>query len=232
LLATTPSSITLARVNPHRISFARTLPILALLLSYVLIAVPATRAYFYFSRASQHGRDLLVPHHGSYIRIPHEHFLRTSVLGSAELTEPAIVPINFPGGFIDLAVQKKAGTWPHGWSPQGISVPAWKAIILPIFCLPFWWLAGLGIDSLFRPRQLRWWALLSGSVFWAFYLLAAVGLVFNVLVAKDHYPSALAYGVGLWFILLAAFPITWVQRLLALRRIKTSLHARLSAETQ
>lgn len=219
-------------MTPQRLSFARALPILALLLSYVIIAVPATMAYINLKSASRHGRDVIVRYHKLQVSVSHEHFLRTSVLGSAELTSNTIVAINFAGGFIDLAVQKKAGTWPHGWSPQGISVRAWKAIILPIYCLPFWWLAGLGIDLLFRQRQLRWWALLFGSLFWAFYLLAGAGLVFNVLVAKDRYPITLLYGVGLWFSLLAAFPITWIKRMLAQRRIKTILQARLSAELQ
>jgi len=219
-------------VNPQRISFARTLPILALLLSYVIIAVPATMAYINLRSASSHGSDVIVRYHKDPFSVSHLHFLRPSLESGAALTSRTIVATNFAGGSIEFAVQKAAGTWPHGWAPFGISVTTWKAIAFPIYCLPFWWLVGLGMDATFHQRQLRWWALLPGSLLWAFSLLVAVGLIFNVLAAKDRFPLALECGVCLWFILLSVFPFNWIKMELATRRIKARLHSRLAAETQ
>ena len=43
-------------MNPRRISFARSLPLLAFLLSYIIAAVPATMTYIGLRHISRHGR--------------------------------------------------------------------------------------------------------------------------------------------------------------------------------
>jgi hypothetical protein len=98
--------------------------------------------------------------------------------------------------------------------------------------LPFWWLAGAGIDGTLGARRLRWWSLLPALLLWAFFLLALVAfyVAFSPLERTEVvYP---VWSVWLWFALLSAFPITWIKQALARRRIKTTLQARLYAELQ
>ena len=230
--ATKRSSITLAPVNPQRISFARTLPILALLLSYVIIAVSATMAYVSLKRTSVHGGDVIVRYHKLRIRVLHEHFLRNSILGSAGLTSHSIQALNMPGFLIDLGVDRCSKSWPSEWAPRGIDFTQWRALTFPIYSLPFWWIAGLGLDGLIKRSRFQWPALLLGSALWASFLVIGIGLW---LAAVNDNPESLSFpfwGFGLWSILLSAFPITGVKQWLTARRTKASLHARLSAELQ
>jgi hypothetical protein len=219
-------------VNPQRISFARTLPILALLLSYVIIAVPATMAYINLKSASRHGSDVMIRSHKLRFRISHESFARASILGSAEITSHSVQAFNMPGFLLDLAVDRCSKSWPNEWTPRGLDFAQWRALSFPIFCLPFWWIAGSGLDGSLKRSRLSWLALLLGFSLWVAFLVTGLGLWF---AARHDNPENIIFpfwGFGLWFVLLAAFPIAWMRQALARRRIRTSLHARLSAEMQ
>jgi hypothetical protein len=219
-------------VNPHRISLARTLPILALLLSYVIIAVPATMAYINVKSASRNGSDVIVRYHRFQRRIPHEHFLRLSVEAGADITSRIIQAVNLPGHFIEFAVAKCAGNSWRTWSPFRWDFLAWRAFSFPVSCLPFWWLTGVGLDGLLRRRELRWWHLVPSLILWAFFLMWVSVFYFGFSAFERTETVYPIWSVWLWFILLSAFPITWVKQWFKRRRIRTSLHARLSAELQ
>lgn len=219
-------------MNPNRIFFARSFPTLALLLSYVIIAVPATMAYINLRHISRHGRGVTFHSRRYEFTVPPEHFLRSAVLSSAEITSHSIQALNIPGFIIQVGVDRFLPTWPMGWVPPGMDFTQWRAIILPICCLPFWWFAGIGIDALTTRRRRSWWVLLVGSTFWVFIGVIETGLWFGI-SKSDRNGLVFPYvGLGLWFVLLSAFPTTWVKQALAWRRNKSSLQARLSAELQ
>lgn len=230
-MAPTQSSITLARVNPRRISFARSLPILVFLLSYVVIAVPATMAYINVRSASRNGSDVIVRSRQFQARISYEHFLRRSVQAGADLTSHAIQALNIPGFMIQIPMDRCTTAWPSDWVPAGWDFTEWRAIILPLCCIPFWWFAGVGVDGLTTRRRLALGTLLLGSALWASMAVFEVGLW--LVAGEDRGEGAYVFwGLGLWFILFSAFPITWVKRGLTWRRTKASLRSRLSAETE
>jgi hypothetical protein len=219
-------------VNPHRISFARTLPILAFLLSYVLIAVPATLVYAHLRHVSQHGGGVRFHSRRYDFTIHRKDFLRTSVLSPAEITSHSIQALNMPGFVIELGVDRSLRTWPTEWVPSGMDYTQWRAFILPVCCLPFWWMEGIGIDALTGRRRLLWPVLLLGSIFCVVIGVVETGLWFGI-PKSDRNGLVFPYvGLGLWFALLSAFPIAWIKQALARRRIKTTLQARLYAELQ
>lgn len=213
-------------MNPHRISFARTLPILALLLSYVILAVPATMSYVSLKR---HGRGVSFHSHRYQFTIPPEHFLRSSITESAEVTSHYIQALNMPGFMIQIPADRLTRAWPMEWAPRGLDFTQWRAFILPLCCIPFWWFAGVGVDSFTTRQRLAWWILLLGSILWASMAFFEVGLWLAAGADRKELVFPL-WGLGLWFVLLSAFPITWVKQWLKHRRIRASLHARLSAE--
>jgi hypothetical protein len=189
-------------------------------------------AYVNLKRASQHGHDVIIRSHEFQFRISHEHLLRASILGSAQLTSHSVQALNMPGFLLDLAVDRCSRSWPIEWTPAGLTSSQWRALSFPIFCLPFWWIAGLGLDGLVKRHRLRWPALLIGFCLWVSFLVTGVGVW---LAAPNDNPEKLIFpfwGFALWCVLFSAFPITWVRQWLSHRRIKTSLHTRLTAETQ
>lgn len=76
-----------------------------------------------------------------------------------------VVLLNFPAAFVDLAV-----SWPMHRSLRDSPLVftfdrwAWRALVYPLYALPFWWILGRSVDcgrSLRNkdPKRLRWWDL-------------------------------------------------------------------------
>jgi hypothetical protein len=219
-------------VNPQRISFARTLPILAPLLSYLVVAVLSTMVYVNLKLASRHGHDVILHTHQFRLRVPHDDVLSSSVLLVARGSSRTIRAINLPAHFIEFAFAKATRTSSTTWSPFHWDFLVWRAFGFPILCLPFWWLAGVGLDGMVGTRRFHWWSLLPALLLWSFFLfaLAAFYVAFSPLERTEVvYP---VWSVWLWLTLFSTFPIAWIKQALAHRRIKNTLQARLSAELQ
>lgn len=124
-----------------------------------------------------------------------------------------VTEINMPGVFVEALVSMPT-SWPQSWHPEGMMLESWRAIILPFFCLPFWWFAGRGVDGVLGWRRLHWATMLLGSVLFAAFVVLLVGLRFG-LPASDRTPDGnwIFYGFGLWILVLAAFPIAWLRRI-------------------
>ena len=217
-------------MNPQRISFARTLPILALLLSYIIIAVTATMAYGHLRHLSQHGRGVRFHSHRYDFVIQPRNFLLTSIFASAEITSHTILALNMPGFIIEVPSEHTSSGLITQLHPMSFN--QWRALALPVCCLPFWWFVGVGLDALAGRRRLNWIFLLLGSILWVFIGVIETGLWFGISKADRNGLMFPYLGLGFWFILLSAYPTAWVRQLLAHRRIKTILQARLSAELQ
>jgi hypothetical protein len=57
--------------------------------------------------------------------------------------------LNFPGMLPALLIDRFT-TWPNDWMPAWSDVLGmwgWRSISWSIFCLPFWWVAGRGLDA-------------------------------------------------------------------------------------
>jgi len=122
----------------------------------------------------------------------------------------AITYLNFPGLFGSLLVDRFT-TWPDDWTPawaEPLGLWGWRALSWPIFCLPFWWLAGRGLDSFFASlasngtkQRIPWFEA------WGFAMLGIIILVlcFGLAVmtnSHDEFPAMRWLFVPgiLWFI--------------------------------
>jgi hypothetical protein len=211
------------------------LPILALLLSYVIIAIPTGLTYVKLHRASGSNGDAIVTTPQHRLLVHHEHFLRYSLTSSALATSRAIQGINLPARFIEYTIDESMRTSPNRWSPHGLYPATWQAISFPIYCLPFWCLVGFGLDGISGRHRLRLRVLLPASLFW--FLWASSFLFFIVgpepnSLAQRFDISFIVRGLALWTLLLGVFPVGWIIRGLALQRSRERLHARLKAELQ
>jgi hypothetical protein len=218
-------------VNPQRISFARTLPILALLLSYVIIAVPATMIYVNLEHASRGSDDVIIQHGQFQIIVPHDHILRSSLTAAEGGASHTVQAINLPGHFIEFAIGKFTAQ-PGTWSLFHLDFLAWRALTFPTCCLPFWWLAGVGLDGMSGDRRLRWWIFVPSLILWVLFLLFIVGFYFDSSPLEREEAVYPIWSFWLWSVLLTAFPIALVKQWLARRRIRANLQARLTAELQ
>ena len=188
-------------MNPQRFSFARSLPILAFLLSCVLVVIAAAMAH-----------------------------LNPKPEAGANMASFSIQAINLPGSFIDFTIDKLTDTPSQGWAPRGTYSSVWRAIAFPIFCLPFWWFAGLGLDALFGRQWIRWWTCLEGSLLCLFSLLFFFVTAVGSRSLEPQRMIAALCGLAFWTLVFSPFVLTTLRQWLTLRRTKARLEARLFAE--
>lgn len=212
-------------MTPNRISFARTLPILALLLSYIAVAVPVTMAYINLRHATRYSHDVILQSHQIGIRVPHDHVLRFSLQLVALGTSDTIQAVNLPGHFIEFAIAKCASNSWRTWSPFHWDVFAWRAFSFPVCCLPFWWLAGVGVDGILQRHRLRWWHFVPGLILWAFFLMWVSVFYFGFSALERTEGVYPIWSVWLWLVLLSTFPVTWVRQWLASRATRAGAPA-------
>lgn len=125
--------------------------------------------------------------------------------------------VNLPATAIEVVVSHLARTWPQGWTPRGIFVHSWRAVVFPFYALPFWWFVGLGTDDLLQRRTLRWPPRVAGMLLWAFTVFLFVGFIFAMSAKERGSLTYPLWGLALWSLLLAVFPIGWSA---LLRRLK------------
>jgi hypothetical protein len=128
----------------------------------------------------------------------------------------------------EVVVSMAAGSWPESWRPKSFGPTAqdlfvWRGLTFPLYCIPFWWFAGIGVDAAMSRRRPHWSILLIGTLLVALFLLIAIAVTFGV-DADDHKDMAFVFfGFAIWIPLLSAFPIAWIRRWIAWRNQKKSL---------
>jgi hypothetical protein len=196
-------------------SFSTRLPLIALLCCYVSLASLTTISYIDLRQTSR-GGDVRVLTHEMSITIPRNQFFLASVTGSGALASRTVQAINFPAMISEILASVMMHSWPNSWRPKifGDLPPGlfiWRGLIFPIYCLPFWWFAGLGIDA-FRGRRCHWMVLLFGTILTAFFVFIGIGLA--ITAEKRDYRDGL----------LSLYPITWGQSLLRSRKLRRVAH--------
>jgi hypothetical protein len=202
------------------------LPLVSLALWATLIAVPLTLSYVGHRATSKNASSRPASEELKYLSDGKISQITVTVDDSliyrATRFSHAIQNINLPALTVDLLIDRFSSSWPDSWTPFGLYFETWRAIIYPIYCLPFWWFAGLGIDAVRGRRHLRWSVLLLGTLLCGFFLFIACGLIFG-LPAEDHRDMGwVFYRFGLWVTLLATFPTAWVRRGIASRHNRLS----------
>lgn len=153
--------------------------------------------------------------------------LLASVGRSATFVSRSVQALNFPGMLTEVVVSMCTRTWPDSWrpsifgpSPEGLFI--WRGLIFPLYCLPFWWFAGLGLDAFFSQRYLHWSILLLGTLLTGFFLFLATGLAIAS-DRRDYQDMAFVFcGFAIWIPLLSMFPATWLRQLLRRRAARAA----------
>jgi len=202
-----------------RPSFSRILPFVAFVLCVVLLEAFTALNYLNLRRISAHGRAVVIHSHGVDVRIPPNRFFIASVVAAGSAASRPIQAANMPAMATEALVSALTRTWPDSWRPSYFGpLPdglfAWRGLIFPAYCLPFWWFAGLGIDAILARRSFRWPILLAGTLFFA--ILAFLGIGLAVTASSGDMAFVLT-GFAFWTLLFATFPIAWF-RLIRQRR--------------
>jgi hypothetical protein len=134
--------------------------------------------------------------------------------------------INIPGMFGEMLVDLPT-TWPDSWHPAALSLDSWRAIIMPFYCLPFWWFVGLGLDTAVCRRGPRWGWLTLGTALFVLMAVLAAGLRFGLPEADRAGATKFVISLCLWMSGFSTFPIAWM---LQRRRAKAAKSFALGAE--
>jgi len=211
-----------------RLPFCKLLPFVALALCVAVLAAFTTLSYLNLRRISAHGRAVLIHNHEVNVRIPPKQFFIASIVAAGTVATRPIQAINMPAMVTEALVSATARTWPDSWRPAAfgptpVGLFAWRGLIFPIYCLPFWWFVGLGLDALLKQRYLRWPTLLIGTLLCGLLIVIVLGFTFT-LSAEDHKDGTWIFcGFSLWILLFGTFPAAWLRQWLSSRR-----HARLA----
>lgn len=118
----------------------------------------------------------------------------------------SVTALNLPGLMIQLPFAI-ASPNQREWMPEGVDFRVWRAITLPFLCLPFWWIAGRGIDALtalnhrrLAPR-IRWPEVVVGSVWLTGGATLFVAFLVSPAADKDSEFTHIAASGGLWAML-------------------------------
>jgi hypothetical protein len=100
-----------------------------------------------------------------------------------QTTFQAVTFLNFPGVIFELPAEMFT---PNGqvWAPERVEHELWSAVTLPVLALPFWWMAGRGLEALLSAKKrliaprLRWFETGVSSLLLAAGLTMAIGCLF------------------------------------------------------
>jgi hypothetical protein len=206
--------------DPRRASFSFFLPLFAALLWVILVAIPATGIFFRLEQQA-HGSDVAKIRSKIFeADIPRKRFFSFALNSASMWNSHAIVAINMPGmlGNLPLSIF----SWPREWRPTGITMEAWRCIVVPLFCLPAWWFVGRGLDALFGHRCLHWATALSGMVLSILCVVLFTGLRFALSPSERGDVTFPLWGFAIWAGLFAILPAAWLRRVRS-RNISKSL---------
>jgi|GEM_PF-5663769 len=204
-----------------RPSFSILLPLITLALAFAVLSALTTIRYVHLRQVSAHGRPIHIHNHIVDYRLTPNQFLAASVGYAAGMAGRPIFAANLPAASIELAISALAGSWPDMWRPKAFGpggILLWRALISPIYCLPFWWFAGLGLDAAFAHRRLRWPVLLLGTILFALFATLGIGLAFTIERGEFQESGVMFCGFALWSALWATFPATWLRAFLQRRK--------------
>ena len=113
----------------------------------------------------------------------------------------AITALNLPGALLEMPIEV-AITNPDAWYARRLETWSLRAVLTPLYGLPFWYLAGLGLDALLHRRRPARIALLLSTALFALFLALAASLLF----AAEPTSLWVILGFTLWTPLFALPP--------------------------
>jgi hypothetical protein len=172
----------------------------------VLVIVPTTLIYMSLLQRAHNSSTAEL----SFMSLPRERFASFALSVGTIRQSHLVTAINMPGMIGAMLVS--IPTWPNGWRPAWATMDSWRALSLPLFCLPAWWFVGKGIDALVGSIRLHWSPLLVGCLFCALFIFLGVGLGLTATADDRADMWWMLSGMGLWAVLFAVFPFAWLRQ--------------------
>ncbi len=195
-----------------RLPISYLLPLLSVAVWVLLIGIPATIAYWHLQHWA-HGAPAVRLHRGAFVAIVRRpDFLQWSFSTAAVLKAKFLKGLNLPAFSISLLISRFSSTWPSGWHPASFTYDDWDAITWPLYCLPFWALAGAGWDALLRRRSVHvvWLVLASALCLGCAFL--GIGLSLTMAPQERTDMAWTLRGFALWTVLFAAAPLGLIRK--------------------
>jgi hypothetical protein len=194
-----------------RVSFSVLLPLIELVISVVVLAVPATLVFLNHERVTQGSAVANIQAEMFSASIPRKQFLSFALQSAAIKSSHTVAAANMPGFFGEILISLPT-SWPASWHPTGMMVDTWRAITFPFFCLPAWWLVGLGWNVLLKWRRLHRATFLTGTLLFILFGVLFLGLRFALTASERGETTYPLWGIGLWAVLFAILPIAWFRQ--------------------
>ncbi len=193
------------------------LPTAIPVLCFTILAAIFTAHYLDYIGRIGKGHALWFHNKHVDVTIPRDQLLRTAVMRTAWVASRPIQAINLPAMATELAMSGIMRTFPDSYRPSSFGdepddLFVWRGIIFPVYCIPFWWFAGCGLDAALKRRQLPWPVLLLGTLLCVFFIVIAIGLSFTTPYDKSESNTFVWWGFAVWIPLLATFPFAWLRK--------------------
>lgn len=199
-----------------RLPFRMLLPVMAVVVWLGMVAGPAARMDHELRRVTGNAKNATVPVDTFHTTIPPQRFLAFAVNEAVVTHSHLITAVNLPGALMEMPISL-ATTVPEEWYPKHLDLWTWMAMGTLFYCLPAWWLVGLGVEALCGPRQLRWpWAVL-GFMLCGLLMVLLAGFLFGASTSSRAGGGWVFAGLGWWIVLFALLPVAWVRRRRAMR---------------
>lgn len=133
----------------------------------------------------------------------------------------AIWYLNFPGMLGEIAISLPT-TWPESYQPGWawpIGFEGFRALSWPFWALPFWWLAGRGIDAFVASLSesnsciIRWYEAWGMALFGS--LIFIVGTVVTLMINPHYDPPEMRWlhlPIAMWFVFGLMPLLAWIRQ--------------------
>lgn len=136
-----------APVGKTRVSLSVVLPLLELTVWAVLVPAEIVQIWYGAHQASSISKSATARVGGIELTMPPDQWVSFTLRWQRLKYARAIIATNLPGLAADALISLPTGQ-PGKWHPAAISLDNWRGLVFPFYCLPAWWLAGLGLDGL------------------------------------------------------------------------------------
>jgi len=187
------------------------LPVVGVSVWVWVIALPAVQTYRALRAIGTQGKNAAVSVGTFHATILAENFWPFAVNEAVVTHSHALTAIAMPGALVEMPLTI-ALTNPSLWYPKQMDEWTWSLLEAPLYCLPAWWLVGLGMEGLLGRRRVRWPLLLLGSVAWATFAFMLCEYLLGWLLPGHAVEGWVVAGFGLWIALFSVLPAVWILR--------------------
>jgi hypothetical protein len=191
------------------VPFAMMLPVLAMVVWLMVVGGAAVGMYHTLMQITQPGQNATVRLGTFHQTIPPQTFAPFAVNYAVLTHSHVLTAVYMPGAFLQMPVSL-ATTTPEAWYPRRLDDWTRRGVMMPLLCLPAWWLVGLALESLLGERRLRWPVIALGCVLCGLFATVLAGFLVG---ASEAAGGAWVYaGLVLWIVLFGLLPFAGLRQ--------------------